>query len=75
MEARDPLLHYQDQASRELGRVIRTLFLLDDLADEELRIIINAATNKSESFNRFAQWLAFGGDGTITENDRDAQRK
>lgn len=36
---------------------------------------INAATNKSESFKRFIQWLAFGGDGTITENDRDAQRK
>lgn len=63
------------QAFRELGRVVRTMFLLDYLSDEELRITINAATNKSESFNHFAQWLAFGGDGTITENDRDAQRK
>jgi hypothetical protein len=51
------------------------MFLLEYLSDEELRITINAATNKSESFNHFAQWLAFGGDGTITENDRDAQRK
>lgn len=63
------------QAFRELGRAVRTMFLLDYLSDEELRITINAATNKSESFNHFAQWLAFGGDGTITENDRDAQRK
>ncbi|MFZ1527151.1 MAG: Tn3 family transposase [Ferruginibacter sp.] len=63
------------QAFRELGRVVRTIFLLEYLGDEELRVTINAATNKNESFNRFVQWLAFGGDRTITENDRDAQRK
>ncbi|WP_110514545.1 Tn3 family transposase [Herpetosiphon llansteffanensis] len=63
------------QALRELGRVIRTLFLLEYMSDEELRITINAAMNKSESFNNFAQWLAFGGDGTIHEQDRDDQRK
>jgi TnpA family transposase len=40
-----------------------------------LRIVINAATNKSESFNSFAEWLAFGSDGTIRTNDRDTQRK
>jgi TnpA family transposase len=64
-----------NQAFRELGRVVRTMFLLEYLSDEELRVTINAATNKNESFNHFVQWLAFGGDGTITENDRDAQRK
>jgi TnpA family transposase len=63
------------QAFRELGRVVRTIFLLEYLGDEELRVTINAATNKNESFNHFVQWLAFGGDRTITENDRDAQRK
>jgi len=55
--------------------VIRTAFLLEYMSDEELRIMINAATNKSESFNNFAKWLAFGSDGTIRTNDRDAQRK
>jgi hypothetical protein len=30
---------------------------------------------ESESLNRFLQWLAFGGDGTIATNDRDEQRK
>ena len=29
----------------------------------------------SFQFNGFAQWVAFGGDGTITENDSDEQRK
>ncbi len=30
--------------------------------------------NKSEDFNRFSQWIAFGG-RLLAENDRDEQRK
>ncbi len=41
-------------AFRELGRVIRTLFLLDYIHDADLRSTIHAATNKSEEFNRAA---------------------
>lgn len=63
------------QAFRELGRVIRTAFLLRYITDLELRRVIQAATNKSEAFNRFVQWLLFGGEGRIAENDRDRQRK
>ena len=63
------------QAFRELGCVLRTEFLLKYLDSAELRSLIQAATNKSESFNGFAQWAAFGGDGTILSNDRDEQRK
>lgn len=63
------------QAFRELGRALRTEFLLKYLGSAELRALIQAATNKSESFNGFAQWAAFGGDGTILTNDRDEQRK
>ena len=63
------------QAFRELGCVLRTEFLLKYLGSAELRALIQAATNKSESFNGFAQWAAFGGDGTILSNDRDEQRK
>jgi TnpA family transposase len=62
-------------AFRELGRVIRTIFLLSYIGDAELRRTIQAATNKSEAFNNFAQWVAFGGGGVIAENDRDEQRK
>jgi len=61
-------------AFRELGRVIRTLFLLKYLDEPELRRTIHAATNKSEQFNDFAQWLMFGGD-VIPENLRHEQRK
>lgn len=62
-------------AFRELGRAVRTGFLLRFLADENLRTTIQAAMNKSESFNQYAQWISFGGAGLITENDRAAQRK
>lgn len=58
------------QAFRELGRVIRTGFLLQYIGDPELRAIIQRETNKSESFNGFAKWLAFGNGGVIPTNNR-----
>jgi TnpA family transposase len=62
-------------AFRELGRVVRTLFLLHYMSDVELRKTIHAATNKREEFNAFVQWLFFGGSGSIAENARHEQRK
>ena len=63
------------QAFRELGRVLRTEFLLKYLGSAELRSIVQAATNKSEAYNGFTQWVGFGGEGTIASNDREEQRK
>ncbi len=63
------------QAFRELGRVIRTAYLMKYIKDVELRSTIQAATNKSEAFNGFAKWIAFGNDGIIRENSREEQRK
>jgi len=62
-------------AFRELGHAVRTGFLLDFLSDIELRRLIQAATNKSERFNQFLQWVAFGGGALATEGIRDEQRK
>jgi len=62
-------------AFRELGRVVRTVFLLKYISDLELRHAIQTATTKSERFNRFVQWVSFGGDSVIAENVRDEQRK
>lgn len=61
-------------AFRELGRVVRTLFLLEFVSSEELRRIIQGATNKCENFNKFAQWIYFAND-SIQENVRDEQLK
>jgi TnpA family transposase len=62
-------------AFRELGRVVRTLFLLRYIAELDLRHEIQTATTKSERFNKFVQWVSFGGDSVIAENVRDEQRK
>ncbi len=62
-------------ALRELGRVVRTVFLLRYISDLDLRHAIQTATTKSERFNRFVQWVSFGGDSVIAENVRDEQRK
>ena len=62
-------------AFKELGKVVRTVFLLRYIDEMELRQTIQAATNKSEEFNGFVKWLFFGGDGVIAENIRHEQRK
>ena len=62
-------------AFKELGKVVRTLFLLNYIDDLELRQTIHAATNKNEQFNGFAKWCFFGSDGTITANLRHEQQK
>jgi TnpA family transposase len=62
-------------ALRELGRAVRTGFLLPYLSDQDLRRTILRAMNKSESVNGFLQWLFFGGEGLLTENRREEQRK
>jgi len=62
-------------AFRELGRAVRTIFLLNYIGDVKLRKTIQSATNKSEEFNNFAKWLFFGGEGIIAENIRHEQRK
>jgi TnpA family transposase len=62
-------------AFRELRHVVRTSFLLEYLSDVELRRLIQSATNKSERFNQFLQWVAFGGGALAAEGVRDEQRK
>jgi TnpA family transposase len=56
-------------ALRELGCVIRTLFLLEYASNAPLRAQIQAATTKIEAYNLFSQWIFFGGDGLITSRD------
>jgi TnpA family transposase len=57
------------QAFRELGRVVRTVFLLQYLSDTQLREQIQAMTNKVEAYNGFSKWINFGGEGVWAEND------
>ena len=61
-------------AYRELGRVVRTIFLLKYISDKKFREEIHANTNKVESFHHFAKWLNFGGE-ILQENDPEQQEK
>ncbi len=55
--------------------MVRTVFLLHYLSSVELRHVIQAATNKSEVFDKFVQWVSFGGADLLSPGTRDEQRK
>jgi TnpA family transposase len=63
------------QAFQELGRVVRTVFLLQYISDIQLRQQITAVTNKVEAYHGFAKWFFFGGEGIIAYNDLESQEK
>lgn len=63
------------QAFRELGRVVRTVFLLRYLASETLRRHIQSATNIVEAYHHLSKWCYFGQQGVITHNDPLEQEK
>ena len=46
-----------NRAFHELGRVVRTEFMLNWISDLELRRVTRGAMNKSEQFNRFSKWV------------------
>ena len=49
------------KAFSEVGRVERTIFLLEYMSDPAMRQHVRAETTKVESYNNFTDWLAFGG--------------
>lgn len=63
------------QAFAEVGRAVRTLFLLEYISNTPLREHIVAETTKIEAYNSFIDWIHFGGDGTITTGDPVEQEK
>ena len=61
---------------QELGRVIRTLFLLEYISNVDLRQQITDTTNKAESYNGISKWLRFGNEHAIVaSNDSTEQEK
>ena len=63
------------KAFHALGSAVRTGFLMEYIHSAKLRAKVQGATNKSESFNNFVQWLAFGNMGVLRTNDREELRK
>lgn len=62
-------------AFKELGKVIRTIFLLNYIDNPVMRQTIHAETNKTEEFHQYKRWLFFGGERIIAENIRYEQQK
>lgn len=62
-------------ALQELGRVVRTQFLLEYISDVEMRKAITATTNKVESYNRLSDWVSFGSEKLVESNDEDEMEK
>lgn len=62
------------QAFNALGRVIRTITLLEYVSDRDLRHVVQGATGKCEQFNKFAKWLHFAQD-FIKNNKLDEQQR
>lgn len=62
-------------AFQELGRVIRTQFLLEYISDFELRETVTKETNKAEAYNGLSGWASFGSKHLIASNDEDEMKK
>lgn len=62
-------------AFRELGRVVRTQYLLEYIQEIEMRETVHATTCKSEEFNNFLQWVFFYNNGMIQANLQHEQAK
>lgn len=63
------------KAFQELGKVIRTLFLLDYVSNKELRQTITATTNKVESYHKLEDWIRFCSKYLVASNDPDEMEK
>nr|WP_272481118.1 Tn3 family transposase [Pseudomonas avellanae] len=61
-------------ALRELGRIERTLFILDWLQSAELRRRVNAGLNKGEARNALARAVFFNSLGEIRDRSFEQQR-
>jgi len=60
-------------ALREIGRIEKTIFLLDYISDKSMRRRINRGLNKGEATNALARALFFGKRGELRERELQDQ--
>lgn len=62
-----------DTALREMGRIEKTIFILDYTSDEALRRRIQRGLNKGEAMNALARAIFFGKRGELRERELQDQ--
>ncbi|HEY3654732.1 MAG TPA: Tn3 family transposase [Steroidobacteraceae bacterium] len=62
-------------ALQELGKAVRTTFLLDWIMNDSMRRAVHKCTTKIERHHKFAKHLAFGEHGLLRSNDPSDQEK
>lgn len=62
-------------ALQELGKAVRTTFLLRWSSDEGLRREVHKGTTKVERSHQFAKYLNFGGEGGIMRTNNPADQE
>ena len=60
---------------RELGKVARTIYILEYARSKEIRRMVQLACNKSEMWNNFQKFIYFGQSGEIRTNDPAEQKE
>jgi TnpA family transposase len=61
------------KALKEYGRIIKTIFILRYIQDEDYRRKINSQLNKGEALHALRRFLFFGGDGKIRKRMSEDQ--
>lgn len=70
---RNNLQHPTYKAFKELGKVIKTIFLCEYLMSEDLRIEINEGLNVVENWNSANSFIFYGKSGEIQSNNLEDQ--
>lgn len=63
------------RAFQELGRAVRTVYLLRWIGNDTLRASVTQGANKVETFHEFSSFLNFGSQGVLRTNNPDEQEK
>jgi TnpA family transposase len=67
--------HRLYRAFQELGRVVRTVYLIHWICMDDLRSSVIDASNKVESFHQFSSHLSLGCNGVLRTNEPEEHEK
>ena len=62
-------------AFRELGRAVRTIYLLNYISDPALQDTVTESTNKVEAYNGLSDWSFFASEHIVASNDAEEMEK